>query len=142
MIKVLEFGIDRLAKTSFSREQRSLMSTSTSFAHKSGNYRVNSVACATQLVTPGPTNLAKETTNDTASTPNAPSWNDTLAFAKEATNEVEEENEVHTSTEGVSMQSKGGSSSFSRKDWKKVEDEWRCFWVVGCRDGCPGMCVI
>ena len=103
MIKVLEFGIVRLAKTSFSREQRSLMSTSTSsrtFAHKSGNYRVNSVACATQLVTPGPTNLAKE-----------------------ATNEVEEENEVHTSTEGVSMQSKGGSSSFSRKDWKKVEDE-------------------
>ena len=98
MIKVLEFGIVRLAKTSFSREQRSLMSTSTSsrtFAHKSGNYRVNSVACATQLVTHGPTNLAKETTNDTASTPNAPSWNDTLAFAKEATNEVEEENEVH-----------------------------------------------
>ena len=95
MIKVLEFGIVRLAKTSFSREQRSLMSTSTSFAHKSGNSRVNSVACATQLVTHGPTNLAKETTNDTASTPNAPSWNDTLAFAKEATNEVEEENEVH-----------------------------------------------
>ena len=54
------------------------------------------MACAT----PGPTNLAKE-----------------------ATNEVEEENEVHTSTEGVSMQSKGGSSSFSRKDWKEVEDE-------------------
>ena len=81
---MLEFGIVRLAKTSFSREQRSLMSTSTSsrtFAHKSGNYRVNSVACATQLVTPGPTNLAKE-----------------------ATNEVEEESEVHEGLPGGAAQ--------------------------------------
>ena len=94
MIKVLEFGIVRLAKTSFSREQRSLMSTSTSyrtFAHKSGNYRVNSVACATQLVTHGPTNLAKETTN-----------------------EVEEENEVERRGRHGSMRNQDRGKQYTR----------------------------